>query len=256
MSVPDPTHLRLGFDIGGTAIKYGVVNTQTGELATPMAQLPTPAAPAEVAQALRTVSAELSHLLPADSPVGVAFPAIVRHGVARSAANISPDWLGLDVDGYFSAALGRAVHVMNDADAAGLAEASLGAGRARDGVVLVLTLGTGIGSALVVNGALVPNFELGHLELGGCKAESKASAVARERDGLDWPAYAERLQGYLSHVEFLFSPDLIVLGGGISVRHMDFLPHINLDTPLIPALLHNTAGVIGAARAVANRQGP
>ncbi len=246
--------LRLGIDIGGTAIKYGVVDTSTGECAGPLAQVPTPDTPADVAQALRTIAAAVQALEqapPADSPVGVTFPAIIRRGRACSAANISQEWLDMDVNGYFGDALGRPVHALNDADAAGLAEASLGAGQGRDGAVLVLTLGTGIGSAMVVDGRLVPNYELGHLEIGGAKAESRASAVARERDGLGWEDYAVRLQEYLRHVEMLFSPELIILGGGISVRHADFLPHVQLATPVVPAVLNNSAGVVGAALAVA-----
>ena len=246
--------LRLGIDIGGTAIKYGVVDTATGVLAGPIDQVPTPSTPAEVAAALRGISETVQALEPAPPPnsaVGVAFPAIIRRGRACSAANISQEWLGMDVNAFFGAALERPIHALNDADAAGLAEASLGAGQGRDGAVLVLTLGTGIGSAMVVDGRLVPNYELGHLEIGGAKAESRASAVARERDGLDWTEYAVRLQEYLRHVEMLFSPELIILGGGISVRHGDFLPHVQLDTPVVPAVLNNSAGVVGAALAVA-----
>ncbi|MHA7269313.1 polyphosphate--glucose phosphotransferase [Arthrobacter sp. HLT1-20] len=248
--------LRLGIDIGGTAIKYGVVNTDTGGLASPIASLPTPtpATPDAVAAALQAVLADVQgweNPPYADAAVGVAFPAIIRRGAACSAANISEDWIGLPVNEFLGAALNKHVNVINDADAAGLAEAAQGAGKGQGGTVLVLTLGTGIGSALVVNGTLVPNFELGHLEMGGEKAEARTSAVARERDGLSWQEYAVRLQDYLAHVEFLFSPALIILGGGISVRHEDFLPHINLDTPVRPALLHNTAGVVGAALTVA-----
>ncbi|ALV44636.1 polyphosphate glucokinase [Arthrobacter alpinus] len=248
--------LHLGIDIGGTAIKYGVVDTATGNLASPIAQLPTPnpATPDAVAGALRKLLAEVERwdaALPPDAAAGVAFPAIMRHGTAHSAANISDEWIGMDVNELLGQALGRPVNTINDADAAGLAEASRGAGRGQDGTVLVLTLGTGIGSALVVDGALVPNLELGHLEMGGEKAEARASAVARQRDGLDWTGYAARLQEYLAHVEFLFSPELVILGGGISVRHEEFLPHLSLRTPVVPAQLHNSAGVVGAALAAA-----
>ncbi|MEO6530383.1 MAG: polyphosphate--glucose phosphotransferase [Specibacter sp.] len=248
--------LRLGIDIGGTAIKYGVVNTTTGNLASPMAQLPTPnpATPVAVVRALQAVVADVEQWEAAPLPhagVGVAFPAIIRRGTACSAANISDDWMGMQVKELLRAALNREVNVINDADAAGLAEAAQGAGKGRSGVVLVLTLGTGIGSALVVDGTLVPNFELGHLQMGGEKAEARTSAVARERDGLSWQQYSRRLADYLSHVEFLFSPELIILGGGISVRHEEFLPQLRLDTPVRPALLHNTAGVVGAALTVA-----
>lgn len=248
--------LRLGIDIGGTAIKYGVVDIESGALAGPLAQLPTPnpATPSAMAAAMRKLLAEVQLWDAAPLPhtaAGIAFPAIIRHGTAHSAANISDDWIGLQVNELLGAALSRPATTINDADAAGLAEAALGAGKGQGGTVLVLTLGTGIGSALVVDGALVPNLELGHLELGGGKAETSTSAVARERDGLAWAGYAERLQVYLAHVEFLFSPELIILGGGISVRHEEFLPLLNLRTPVVPAQLHNSAGVVGAALAAA-----
>ncbi|MHA7306153.1 polyphosphate--glucose phosphotransferase [Arthrobacter sp. TMN-49] len=247
--------LRIGIDIGGTAIKYGVVNTVTGQPVSPIAHLPTPqpATPAAIARALQAVLADVQTRAatpPSHTAVGVAFPAIIRRGTACSAANISAEWIGQNVNEFLGAALGRPVVVINDADAAGLAEAARGAGQGHGGVVLVLTLGTGIGSALVVDGTLVPNFELGHLHLGGEKAEARASAVARERDGLSWAAYSLRLQEYLSHVEFLFSPELIILGGGISVRHEEFIPQLRLAAPVRPAQLHNTAGVVGAALTV------
>ncbi len=248
--------LRLGIDIGGTSIKYGVVDIESGALAGPLAQLPTPnpATPRAMAEAMRELLAAVELWDAAPLPhtaAGIAFPAIIRHGTAHSAANISDDWIGLQVNELLGEALGRPATTINDADAAGLAEASRGAGRGQGGTVLVLTLGTGIGSALVVDGTLVPNFELGHLELGGGKAEASTSAVAREREGLDWAGYAARLQDYLAHVEFLFSPELIILGGGISVRHAEFLPLISLRTPVVPAQLHNSAGVVGAALAAA-----
>jgi polyphosphate glucokinase len=249
---------HIGVDIGGTMIKYAVVDTAEGTPTTPVLQLPTPVpvTPQAVAEVLAVLVHQLSSRPQAphpDASVGVALPAIVRHGVARSAANIDSAWIGLNAERFLTDRLGRPVHVLNDADAAGLAEVRHGAGRGPDGrptagTVLVLTLGTGIGSALFVDGRLVPNLELGHLELDGVKAETRASAVAREREGLDWPEYARRLQRYLAHLEFLFSPDLLIVGGGISARHEDFLPHLHLDTPILPAQLRNAAGIIGAAR--------
>lgn len=249
---------HIGVDIGGTAIKYAVVDTATGTPTTSVLQLPTPvlASPQDVAEVLRVLVEQLQSRPQAPDPeasVGVALPAIVRGGVARSAANIDSTWIGLDTERFLTERLGRPVHVLNDADAAGRAELRYGAGRGPDGrpapgTVLVLTLGTGIGSALFVDGRLVPNLELGHLELDGATAETRASAVAREREGLDWPAYTGRLQRYLSHLEFLLSPDLIVVGGGISARHEDFLPHLHLETRIVPAQLRNAAGIIGAAR--------
>ncbi|MEX5271784.1 polyphosphate--glucose phosphotransferase [Kocuria sabuli] len=249
---------HIGVDIGGTAIKYAVVDTADGKPTAPVQQLLTPqgASPEDVAEVLGVILERLHSRLHAPDPaasVGATLPSIVRHGVARSAANIDSAWIGLDAARFLGERLSRTVHVLNDADAAGLAEVRYGAGRGPDGrpapgTVLVLTLGTGIGSALFVDGRLVPNLELGHLELDGVKAETRASAVAREREGLDWPAYAGRLERYLSHLEFLFFPDLVVVGGGISARHEDFLPHLHLDTPIVPAQLRNAAGIIGAAR--------
>ncbi|MEF3121736.1 polyphosphate--glucose phosphotransferase [Kocuria flava] len=249
---------HIGVDIGGTAIKYAVIDMADGRPTTPVQQLPTPlgASPEDVAEVLGVLLERLQSRPHAPDPaasVGVTLPAIVRRGVARSAANIDSAWIGLDAEQFLTDRLGRTVHVLNDADAAGLAEVRYGAGRGTDGrptpgTVLILTLGTGIGSALFVNGQLVPNLELGHLELDGTKAETRASAVAREREVLDWPEYARRLQRYLSHLEFLFSPDLLIVGGGISARHEDFLPHLHLETPIVPAQLRNAAGIIGVAR--------
>jgi polyphosphate glucokinase len=249
---------HIGIDVGSASITYAVVDTAAGRTTGPVRKVPTPdpASPVAVAEVLWALVEALSAEPRAPHPeasVGVALPAIIRHGVARSAAHIDDAWIGLDVGRFLTDRLGRAVHVINDADAAGLAEAHYGAGRgeagrAVTGTVLVITLGAGIGSALIVDGRLVPNLELGHLEIDGAAAEVQASAAARERQGLDWPAYAERLQRYLSHLEFLFSPDLIVVGGGICVDHEQFLPRLRLGTPVVPAGLRDAAGVIGAAR--------
>jgi polyphosphate glucokinase len=242
---------HIGIDVGGTFIKGAVVDIVTGAPAGDVRRLSTPAdgTPESVAGVLDQLINELAAASPEISigTVGIAIPSIVQHGVARSAANMDQGWIGLDAEGYLSSRLGLPVSVVNDADAAGVAEARYGAGRDVKGVVLVLTLGTGIGSALIVDGRLVPNFELGHLELAGVKAETRASAVAREREGLGWPEYAGRLQQYLAHVEFLFSPDLIIIGGGISACSNEFLPGLSLRTPVIPARLENSAGVVGAA---------
>ena len=249
--------LRLGIDIGGTAIKYGVVNTATGNLASPIAQLPTPnpATPDAVAGALQAVWRMLSSWDAAPLPHCSRGCCLPRHHPPRHCL----------LGGQHQRRLDRPCR-STSCSAKPWAGPSVSSttpmppvwprpprapARDSDGTVLVLTLGTGIGSALVVDGTLVPNFELGHLEIGGEKAEARTSAVARERDGLGWLDYSARLQDYLSHVEFLFSPELIILGGGISVRHEEFLPHISLETPVLPALLHNTAGVVGAALTVA-----
>lgn len=246
------TQPMIGVDIGGTGTKGGIVDLVTGSLIGDRFRLdtPHPATPEAVADVVAEVVRELGSRPGApdtDSPIGVTFPAIIQHGIAHSAANVDPSWIDTDVDTLFTQRVGRQVQVMNDADAAGLAEVRYGAGSGVDGVVLVITLGTGIGSAYIMDGQLVPNSELGHLEIDGYDAESRASATARERDGLDWDDYAVRLQRYFSHVEFLFSPELFIVGGGISKRSKDFLPQLNLRTAIIPAQLKNNAGIVGAA---------
>ncbi|MGX5716685.1 polyphosphate--glucose phosphotransferase [Arthrobacter sp. MAHUQ-56] len=243
--------VRIGIDVGGTWIKGALVDLASGTPAGAVRRLQTP--PGGRADAVADTMDRLIAGLDAGGPgaadraVGVAIPSIVQRGVARSAANMDSSWIGLDVQSYLRSRLGRPVGVVNDADAAGMAEAHYGAGAAKQGVVLVLTLGTGIGSALIVDGRLVPNFELGHLEIGGAKAESRTSAVVRENEGLGWVEYAGRLQRYLSHVEFLFSPDLIIIGGGISACANEYLPRLSLRTRVVPASLENSAGVVGAA---------
>ncbi|WP_411375044.1 polyphosphate--glucose phosphotransferase [Arthrobacter sp. MPF02] len=247
---------RVGIDVGGTWIKGALVNLETGAPAGEVLHLPTPAG-GTVEAVADTLERLVGELGAPGTAAGVAIPSIVQQGVAWSAANMDHSWVGLDVQAHLGARLGLPVSVVNDADAAGIAEARYGAGKGRGGVVLVLTLGTGIGSALIVDGTLVPNFELGHLEVAGYKAESVASAVVREREGLGWDEYAERLQQYLSHVEFLFSPDLIIVGGGISACSNEYLPRLSLRTPVVPAVLQNAAGVVGAAlQSAASRVGP
>ncbi|MHA7286343.1 polyphosphate--glucose phosphotransferase [Arthrobacter sp. MDT3-44] len=242
----------IGVDIGGTGIKGGIVDLEKGVIVGERYRIPTPkpSTPEAVAEVVAQIVAELSSRPEgpaADVPVGVTFPAIIQHGVARSAANVDKSWVNTDVDALFTKVLGRDVHVINDADAAGLAEVRYGAGKGKLGTVLVITLGTGIGSAFIFDGRLVPNAELGHLEIDGHDAETKASAVARERDGIDWDEYAVRLQRYFSHVEFLFSPELFIVGGGISKRSSEYLPSLQLRTPIIPAQLKNHAGIVGGA---------
>jgi polyphosphate glucokinase len=248
---PSESGLRIGIDVGGTWIKGAIINLSSGTPISAVRHLPTPSGGAAraVANVLNQLLDELGSEMPGRTlgAVGVAIPSIVQHGVARSAANMDASWIGLDVEAYLTERLRLPVSVVNDADAAGLAEARYGAGKDTHGVVLVLTLGTGIGSALIVDGKLIPNFELGHLHIDGYKAESRASAVAREKEGLNWMEYAHRLQRYLSHVEFLLSPDLIIIGGGISACSDEYLPCLSLRTPVIPALLENSAGVVGAA---------
>jgi polyphosphate glucokinase len=236
----------FGIDFGGTGIKGAPVDLKHGDFAHDRVRIdtPKPANPKAVAE----VFAQIVDSFPASSsPVGVTVPGIVKHGVVRSAANIDKSWIGEDADAIFTKALGREVHVVNDADAAGLAEAEYGAAKGRKGLVLVITLGTGIGSAMIYDGELVPNSELGHLDIDGVNAESRAATSAREREGLSWEEWAERLTTYFRHVERLFSPDLFVIGGGVSKSWDKFGHLVQAETEMVPATLQNRAGIVGAA---------
>ena len=237
----------VGIDIGGTGIKGAVVDTVTGKLLSDRVKLPTPTG-GEPNDIVATVL-EIVKKLEVDSsvPVGVCFPAIVINGTTMSAANVSQKWIGLEAEALFEKALGRDIHFVNDADAAGVAEVRYGAAKGVDGLVILTTLGTGIGSAIIYNGVLVPNSELGHLEIDGKDAESRASYAAKERGELTWPRWAKRLQRYYSHVELLFSPDLIIVGGGVSKHYKEFLPLLELRSQIVPAELRNNAGILGAA---------
>lgn len=248
----------IGIDVGGTGMKGGLVRLGSGPKAGTLRgdrfRIPTPqpAMPEPVAATLAAITAELDGREKApkpSAPLGVCFPSIVKDGVCLSANNIDHTWIGTDLRGTFEEHLRRPVTVVNDADAAGLAEARYGAGRGVRGLVHVITLGTGIGGAMIHDGVLVPNFEVGSLELDSVMAESRASAKARERDQLSWAEYAERLQRFFSHVERIFSPDLFIVGGGISKRPDDYLPLLRLRTPIVPAQLQNNAGIVGAALA-------
>jgi polyphosphate glucokinase len=238
----------LGIDIGGTGIKGAVVDTVTGELLTDRLKLPTPEGglPKDIVATVVQLISDLGGL-EAGIPVGVCFPAVVRGGRTMSAANVSKKWIGLEAEKLFEDALGRDIHFVNDADAAGFAEIRYGAAKDVAGLVILTTLGTGIGSALLYNGVLVPNSELGHLEIGGKDAEKRASYAAKERDGLDWAHWAKRLQKYYDTLEFLFHPDLFIVGGGVSKSYADFLPLLSLQTPIVPAVHRNNAGILGAA---------
>ncbi|WP_306231348.1 polyphosphate--glucose phosphotransferase [Agrococcus beijingensis] len=237
----------VGVDIGGTGVKAALVDVRSGELLSDRVKVPTPEGGEP--DAIRDAVVELVGRLDIDqhTPIGVTFPAIVRHGRTMSAANVSKAWIGLAAEALFEQALGRDIHFVNDADAAGFAEDHYGAAKDASGLVIMTTLGTGIGGALIYNGVLIPNAELGHLELDGHDAETRASNRAREREELSWEAWAERLQRYYSHLEFLFSPDLLVVGGGVSKSSEKFLPLLQLATPIVPAKLRNNAGIIGAA---------
>lgn len=243
------TELGIGIDIGGTGIKGAVVDLVTGELVSDRIKVKTPAGgrPDDILAATDELLTRLSADFDDSLPLGVCFPAIVKRGRTLSAANISHEWIGLPAEELFEQTFGREIHFINDADAAGYAESRYGAAVDADGLVILTTLGTGIGSAFLYDGVLVPNTELGHIELDGIEAEKRAAYSAMERDGLDWAQWAERLQRFYAHVEFIFSPDLFVVGGGVSKHHEQFLPLLELKTPIVPAVHRNNAGLLGAA---------
>ena len=242
------THHPLGIDIGGSGIKGAPVDLARGEFARDRLRIDTPAvsSPSAVADIVGQIAEHFTRDI-GDSPIGVTLPAVVTNGMVRTAANIDPAWIGTDARKLLSERLGRPVTVVNDADAAGVGELHFGAARNHSGLVLITTLGTGIGSALLYNGVLVPNSELGHLEIDGHDAEDRAAANVRDDKGLSWQEWAERLQRYYSHVEDLFWPDLIVVGGGVSKKADKFLPLLHLRAPIVAAQLANSAGIIGAA---------
>ncbi|GAA1445011.1 polyphosphate--glucose phosphotransferase [Leifsonia poae] len=238
----------IGIDVGGTGIKGGLVDLDSGELVSDRVKLPTPEGgkPDDIVQTTKKIVDQLAAEDP-DAPVGVCFPAIVSHGVTLSAANVSKKWIDLHAEDLFEKALGRDIHFVNDADAAGYAESRFGAAKDKSGLVIMTTLGTGIGSALIYDGVLIPNAELGHLEIDGADAESKAAYSAKEREDLSWEKWAKRLQKYYSTLEFLFTPDLFIVGGGVSKNYKDFLPLLDLKTEIVPAVHRNNAGILGAA---------
>ena len=235
----------LGIDIGGSGIKGAPVNIETGQLTADRIRIKTPkkAEPRPVAD----VVAHIAQSFEWKGPIGIGFPAPIKSGVARMAANVSEKWIGMNVDQLFTDATGCACRVGNDADVAGLAEMTFGAGKDRDGTVIMITLGTGIGTAIFIDGKLLPNVEFGHLEIKGRDAEERASDAARQRDDLSWKKYAKRLNRYLMTVERLFWPDLFIIGGGISKDHAKFLPLLTLQTEVVPAQFQNEAGIVGAA---------
>ena len=235
----------VGIDIGGTGIKGAPVDLTTGALTAERIRMltPSPATPSAVAAVVVPLLDEIG----ADGPIGVTLPGVVTGGVLRTAANIDKKWLGMDVVELFEKATGRPVAVVNDADAAGIAEMKFGAGAGRRGVVMMITLGTGIGTALFVDGALVPNTELGHLHLHHGEAEHWAADSARERDDLSWEEFGERVNHYLALIQRLFWPDLIIVGGGASKKAQKFFAQFTVDTEVVPAALQNEAGIVGAA---------
>lgn len=246
----------LGLDLGGSSIKYGLVDTSGELVQSTFGQATTPdgAHPDAVAEVMAQILGDLAELTGEDLaglPAGITVPGIVIDGVVHSAANIDEAWIGLDATALLSKTLDRQVAILNDADAAGMAEVYAGAGASNGepilGSTMLLTLGTGIGSAFFRDGVLFPNIEFGHLEIDGFNAESKAAARVMREENLSWEQYITRLQRYLSQVEFLCSPDLIIIGGAISEDHEKFLPKLNLRAKLVPAKYHNAAGVLGAA---------
>jgi polyphosphate glucokinase len=246
---PVVSTIGLGIDIGGSGIKGAPVDLKTGLLIDDRLKVatPQPSTPEAVAAAVAQIVEHFSW----KGPIGATFPAVVTNGVARTAANVDHSWIGTDITAVLGAASGVAVTAINDADAAGLAEAAFGAAAGHHGLVVIATLGTGIGTALIHQGILVPNSEFGHIELDGFDAETRASANAREREGLSWSKWAKRLDRYFQALEAYLWPELFVVGGGVSRRAEKFLPLLQIRTPIVAATLHNEAGIVGAALAAA-----
>jgi polyphosphate glucokinase len=241
----------LGIDIGGSGIKGAIVNTTTGQFVTERHRIdtPQPATP----EAVTDVVSQLNDFFKWQGAIGCTFPAIIKHGVAYSAANVDKSFIGTNIQRLIQRKTNHPVKVLNDADAAGVAEMQFGAGRGVSGVVMIITVGTGIGSAIFVNGHLLPNSELGHLEIRGKVAEHRASDRIRQEKELSWEKWASRLSEYLKTLEFLFSPDLFIIGGGVSKKYDLFFPYLNLETEIVPAQLRNDAGITGAALAALER---
>jgi polyphosphate glucokinase len=235
----------LGIDIGGSGIKGAPVNTKTGKLLEERIRIPTPkgAKPKAVAE----VVAEIARSFNWKGPIGVGFPAPIKNGVALMAANVSEKWVGTNADELLTSATGCKCSVGNDADVAGMAEMAFGMGKGEHGTVIMITLGTGIGSAIFYNGHLLPNTEFGHMQIDGKDAEHRASDAARQREDMSWKKYAKRLNEYLNEMEKLFWPDLFIIGGGISKQHEKFLPLLKLQSKVTPAKFQNEAGIVGAA---------
>jgi polyphosphate glucokinase len=239
----------FGVDIGGSGIKGCTVDLRSGSLEEQRVRVPTPApaTPTAVAELVATITDDFGW----HGPMGVTLPSVLKRGIALTAAHLDPAWKGLAADKLFSEYCRVPVVVLNDADAAGLAEMRFGAGRDHDGVVLLLTFGTGIGSALFVDGELVPNTELGHLQVDGVEAETRAAAAARDDEALSWPHWAARVSRYLQVLEDLVWPDLIIAGGGVSKKADKWLSLLECRTPVVAAALRHDAGIVGAAAAAA-----
>jgi polyphosphate glucokinase len=238
----------LGIDVGGSGIKGAPVDIETGSLLAERVRIKTPkkAEPEPVAE----VVAQIAQSFNWNGPIGIGFPAPIKAGVALMAANVSEKWVSTNVDELFTKVTGCDCTMINDADAAGLAEMTFGAGLGQPGTVIMVTLGTGLGTAIFLRGKLLPNTEFGHLEMNGKDAEYRASDAARQRENLSWKKYAKRLNKYLAVMEKLFWPDLFIIGGGISKESEKYLPLLAIDTPVVPAQFLNEAGIVGAALAV------
>jgi polyphosphate glucokinase len=244
----------LGVDIGGTGIKGAPVDTVTGKLIAERYRLltPTPATPEAMSDTLAQVVDHFSW----KGMVGCGFPAAIRDGQVLTSANIAKSWIGRNAQNLFAQATGCSITVVNDADAAGYAEMRFGAGRGINGTVLIVTLGTGIGTALFINGQLVPNTELGHIEVNGKEAEKWTAASVRDKKQLSWKQWAGRLDVYLIHMQRYLWPDLVIVGGGVSKKHDKFLPRLTLETKVVPAQMRNEAGIVGAALVARQTQTP
>ena len=235
----------LGIDIGGSGIKGALVDVDRGIQTTERHRIPTPQP--STPEAVGDVVAELARHFKWNGPIGCTFPAIVKNGVVHSAANVDQAWIGTDGKALLEQKTDCSVLLLNDADAAGVAEMAFGAGRSRQGTVIMLTLGTGIGSAIFVNGHLIPNTEFGHLQIRGEDAEHRAAARIRKEQALSWKKWSQNVDEFLGHMEFLFSADLFIIGGGVSKRMDKITPHLTISTEIVPAELRNEAGIIGAA---------
>lgn len=237
----------LGIDIGGSGIKGAIVDVEKGEFVTERHRIETPQP--STPEAMAGVIKELVEHFAYNGPVGCTFPGVVQHGVIHTAANVDKSWVEVSAEELFGQVTGMPVHILNDADAAGVAEMRHGAGRDRDGVVIMLTFGTGIGSAIFTDGQLVPNTEFGHMKIRGKDAEHRASARIREEEDLSWKRWSKRVNEFLQMMDFLFSPDLFIIGGGVSKKFDKFAEYLAVNAELIPAQLRNDAGIIGAAMA-------
>lgn len=245
--------LALGIDIGGSGIKGAPVDTEKGDMTTDRFRIPTP--DPSVPEAVGDVVAQIARHFDWDGPLGCTFPAVIKGGVAYTAANVDPSWIGTNVAALLERKTGCPSLVLNDADAAGIAEMIFGAGRDEDGVVIMLTFGTGIGTAIFVNRQLLPNTELGHMEIRGREAEHRASDGVRKKKDLTWAEWAERVNEYIQRMDALFWPDLFIIGGGVSNKPQNWLPLLHTRARIEVAQMRNEAGIIGAALAARHLSG-